>query len=41
LRKLAGLAGGKFALGVVLYDGETTVSFGDRMFAAPVSCAWG
>jgi len=23
------------------YDGEHTVSFGDRMFGAPVSCVWG
>ncbi len=41
LRKLADAAGDALRLGVVLYDGEQTVPFGDRMFAAPVSCVWG
>lgn len=41
LRKLAEAAGGRFRLGVVLYDGETIVPFGPRLFAAPVSCVWG
>lgn len=41
LRKLAEATGNALRLGVVLYDGEQTVPFGDRMFAAPVSCVWG
>ncbi len=41
LRKLAGARGDNFRLGVVLYDGETTVPFGDRLFAAPIPCLWG
>lgn len=41
LRKLADAAGERFKLGVVLYDGETVVPFGPRLFAAPVSCMWG
>lgn len=41
LRKLAGACGKEFRLGVVLHDGEHVVPFGDRMFAAPVSCLWG
>lgn len=41
LRKLANATGDAFRLGVVLYDGEQTVAFGDRLFAAPVSCLWG
>ena len=41
LRKLADATGDALRLGLVLYDGETTVPFGDRMFAAPVSCVWG
>ena len=41
LRKLAGAAGERFKLGVVLYDGETVVPFGPHLFAAPVSCVWG
>ena len=30
-----------FKIGVVLYDGENIVPFGEHMFAAPISCAWG
>jgi predicted AAA+ superfamily ATPase len=41
LRKLAGAVGQALRLGVVLYDGTHTVPFGDRLFAAPVSCVWG
>jgi len=41
LRKLAGASKDDFKLGVVLYDGEQVVPFGDRLFAAPLSCAWG
>ena len=41
IRKLAGVCGENFKLGLVLYDGRTTVPFGDRLFAAPVSCLWG
>jgi hypothetical protein len=32
-------AGGELA-GVVLYDGELTVGFGDDLFAVPVSALW-
>jgi len=41
LRKLAGLAGEDFRLGVVLYDGDQLVRFGDNLLAAPLSCLWG
>ena len=40
LRKLADACGDEFRLGVVLYDGEQVVPFGERLFAAPVSCLW-
>ena len=40
LRKLANASRERFMLGVVLYDGESVVGFGDRMFAAPISCVW-
>ncbi|WP_419861735.1 DUF4143 domain-containing protein [Candidatus Palauibacter sp.] len=36
LRKLRGPLGDRFAGGVVLYDGEATVPFGDRMHAVPL-----
>ena len=41
IRKLAGACGKDFKLGIVLYDGDAIVPFGDRLFAAPVSCLWG
>ena len=41
LRKLAASVGNDFKLGVLLYDGERTLPFGDRLFAAPISCLWG
>lgn len=40
LRKLASLTGAAFKAGVVLYDGEHTLSFGDRMFAVPIGSLW-
>jgi hypothetical protein len=40
LRKMAAACGSDFQAGIVLYDGETTVPFGRRLFAAPVSCLW-
>ncbi|HRX07030.1 MAG TPA: ATP-binding protein [Kiritimatiellia bacterium] len=40
LRKLKAAAGEKFASGVVLYDGETTASFGDDMIAVPIRNLW-
>ena len=36
LRKLQSLARDRFAAGVILYDGGTTVGFGDGMFAVPL-----
>ena len=41
LRKLAQVCGKKFRLGIVLYDERTTIPFGDRLFAVPLSCLWG
>jgi hypothetical protein len=40
LRKLKEAAGRGFAGGVVLYDGETTASFGDGLFAVPIRALW-
>jgi predicted AAA+ superfamily ATPase len=33
-------AGKRFVLGVVLYDSDTIVPFGERLAAAPISCLW-
>lgn len=40
IRKLLEICGNDLRLGVVLYDGTTVVPFGDRLFAAPMSCLW-
>ena len=40
LRKLRKAAGDRFVRGVVLYDGETGVPFGDRFHAVPMSRLW-
>ena len=40
LRKLASAAGKRFVAGVVLYDGETSVSFGDSLYAVPIRRLW-
>ena len=41
LRKLAGLAGDSFKMGVLLYDGDETMPLGDGVWAAPMSTLWG
>jgi len=40
LRKLKHTAGKRFVAGVVLYDGETVSSFGDGLYAMPISTLW-
>ena len=40
LHKLISACGQKFVLGLVLYDGDQLVPFGDRMLAAPISTLW-
>lgn len=40
IRKLLDICGDDLRLGAVLYDGTTVVPFGDRLFAAPMSCLW-
>jgi len=40
LRKLKEAAGKHFITGVVLYDGEATLPFGDGLFAVPVRSLW-
>jgi predicted AAA+ superfamily ATPase len=41
LRKLAEASGKRFVLGLVLYDHDHLVPFGEKMFAAPISTLWG
>ena len=40
LRRLATACGDRFALGLVLYDHEQTVPFGERLYAVPISTLW-
>jgi predicted AAA+ superfamily ATPase len=41
LRKLSTLAGTKFKMGVLLYDGDEAMPLGDNIWAAPLSTLWG
>lgn len=41
LKKLSNLAGDRFRMGVLLYDGEETLPLGDNIWAAPLSTLWG
>lgn len=40
LRRLKDAAGGRFACGIVLHDGDRVQRVGDRMFAMPVEMLW-
>ena len=40
LRKLRDAAGRRFAAGMVLYDGEASVGFGEGLFAVPIRALW-
>ena len=40
LHKLQEAVGDRMAAGVVLYDGETTLPFGDRLWAVPIRRLW-
>lgn len=40
LRRLATHCGGRLTAGVVLYDGERALGFGDRLFAVPIRSIW-
>jgi predicted AAA+ superfamily ATPase len=38
MKKLLDICGDDLKLGIVMYDGTKVVPFGDRLFAAPISC---
>lgn len=40
LKKLASLAGRKFAAGILLYDGTDTLPMGERLWAVPLCTLW-
>ena len=41
LERLRDAAGDHFCCGVLLYDGETLVPMGDRIYAVPLGVVWG
>jgi uncharacterized protein len=40
LRKIRDATGNRFKAGVLLYDGESSVGFGDRLYAVPITGLW-
>ena len=40
LRQLKAYAGSRFVKGVILYDGETSIGFGENMYAIPIRFLW-
>ena len=40
LKKLKEIAGKQFKIGILLYDGDHTTSFGDLLFAVPIAALW-
>ena len=40
LKRLNEIAGDRFKLGVILYDGDRTSAFGDRLFTVPLGALW-
>ena len=41
LKRFRRVAGKRFRMGVLLYDGDHTTAFGDRLFAVPMGALWG
>ena len=41
VKKLSGLAGDQFKMGIILYDGDETLPLGDNLWAAPLATLWG
>lgn len=40
LKRLKEIAGGRFKMGVLLYDGERVASFGEGLYALPIDALW-
>jgi len=40
LRKLKNAAGQRFVVGVLLYDGDAIIPFGEDLYAVPIACLW-
>jgi hypothetical protein len=40
LKKFRETTGERFAAGIVMYDGENLVGFGDNLYAVPIRALW-
>lgn len=40
LKRFQGVAGNRFKIGVLLYDGDHTTAFGDNLYAVPLGALW-
>ena len=40
LKRFQSIAGERFRLGILLYDGDHTTAFGDALFAVPIGALW-
>ena len=40
LKRFRSVAGDRFGAGILLYDGDRSAAFGDRLFAVPVGALW-
>ena len=40
LKRFQNVANVRFKLGILLYDGDHTTAFGDRLFAVPLGALW-
>ena len=40
LKRFQNVSGKQFKLGILLYDGEHTTAFGDRLYAVPIAALW-
>ena len=40
LKRFQYVAGNRFKLGILLYDGDHTTAFGDHLFAVPFGALW-
>ncbi len=40
LRRFQSVAGDRFGAGILLYDGDHSTAFGDRLFAVPIGALW-
>jgi len=40
LKRFQNITGERFKLGILLYDGDHTTAFGDKLFAVPIGALW-